>query len=208
MLLSLGCAMSSQTVRLDDRSVKGHVEQAHQHRLKAKEHRDQYSPRARLESDSLELDQVRYTPEVYNPTQWHRHEADRELDLARQHEEAAGELARFEEDECRLFPPKTRGQCPLLGSVKSVESIKNGVRVELYDGISQDAVLAHSRCHIAFGMEKGREGMPGCPLYVKGVQGSKSADGHALEFTGETPETVKEIRSRFAGHVGGGYDDH
>ncbi|NOZ00616.1 MAG: hypothetical protein GXP54_01845 [Deltaproteobacteria bacterium] len=192
------CATTATGSRPDDMSYDEHLAAAELEKEKAKVQADKYDPKA-----------VYTTPDwrqggigQYNPTGKYLVEAKQHLEHAKQHEAAATQLKAFEEQECGLFPPQTRSKCPLIGTVESVEPIDGGVAIHLKEGVSLDAVEAHSRCHVAFGNKYGRKGMSGCPLYLKDITVSKSPDGKVLRITSSDADVVESIRKRAEAHVG------
>jgi hypothetical protein len=196
LVLGLACSASNPSVKPDEASVAGHREEAHRESQTAAKEAAMYKPQAAQPSpfgDPLGKDYL-YSVPLYNPTEGHLHEAELHRAHARQHEAAAQFLERFEEAECRQFPPSTRAACPLLGPVIRLEDISGGVRATLADGAPVDAVLAHMRCHYAYARARGFDDKVGCPLYVKGIDIRKGLDPRAIELVAKDEPTVRLIR--------------
>jgi len=123
-------------------------------------------------------------------------DAERHLRHAREHEIAAVALEKYEEVECRNFAPQTRIACPLLGPVRLIEELADGVRIRMAEGAPVDAVLAHMRCHLAFARARGFADAGDCPLYMHGVDITASDDGRAIDVRSGDPTVVREIQRR------------
>ena len=196
LALGLACSASNPSVKPDDTSAAAHrAEAQHESEVAAKE-TALYKPQAVQPSpfgDPLGKDYL-YSVPLYNPTEGHLSEAEMHRAHARQHEAAARYLERFEEAECRDFPPSTRAACPLLGPVVRLEDIPGGVRATLTQGARVDAVLAHMRCHYAYARARGFDDKVDCPLYVKGIEIRKGLDPLAIEIVGPDAATVRLVR--------------
>jgi hypothetical protein len=197
----IGCGGSQQTVRPDETSAEGHRQQAKREGDLAHQETNAYSPAAsrpspfrdpiaQKDSDYL------YSVPVYNPTEGHLREADKHRQHARQHEAAAQYLERYEQAECKDFPPATRAACPLLGPALSIDDIPGGVRVRLTQATRVDAVVAHMRCHFAYAQSRGFDAVAGCPLYMRGIDIRRGADPLTIEITSADPSAAREIRAR------------
>jgi len=114
---------------------------------------------------------------------------------------AAAELERFTQAECAQFAPESRKVCPLIGNVVRVEEIEGGVRLGMRQGMQLDTVVAHMRCHHAFGREHGA-GVHDCPLYITGIQVGLGSDGKSVTLTSRDPRSVDTIRMRARRYVG------
>lgn len=203
--LFAGCATQAAAPRPDDNSVAGHRAMAKKERREAKRSEQRYDPNARATVEespatAAEID-APYNEAAYNPTAFYRDRAKRLREHARQHLAAAKALERFEAASCGKFPDKTRVVCPLLGQVVRAEPIEGGVRLVLAKGVNIQAMLAHMRCHYAFGRKMGRAGMRNCPLYLKGLAMGLSSDRTSIELTASDPAVVQQIRERSATHV-------
>lgn len=134
---------------------------------------------------------------VYNTRDQHLARARALSEHAREHEALAAKLEGFEEAACKSFPPSTRAACPLLGPVKTLVDISDGVRVEFAPGTRVDAVLAHMRCHLAFAQARGFEASAAaCPLYIRGIEIRQGADPNAIEIVSTDRSVAREIQSR------------
>ncbi len=191
----VGCAPKS--VRPDDESAAAHErDAAHAREIEAK-HEQAYKPNAvehTVEhSHGIDLE----TSSTYNPTAWHIAEAAKQSKHAHDHEAAAHELEHFESAECKRFAPEVRAACPVAGPIKKIDEIPGGVRMTLVDDAPADEVVAHMRCHLAYARSRAFSSeLPGCPLYLKGVDIHLSADRKAIEIVGKDHSLEKEIRAR------------
>ena len=223
-LLAAGCA-STSGARPDDMSAAEHREAAASHEQERAAHAQQYDPEARPVASSVPPISAyhgpagasssigTFSPREYNPTEEHQRNAEKHAKHAADHAAAADALEAFEAEECGRFPPRTRRSCPLLGKVIGVEDIdaqaqgskKRGIRIRFVEGISRDAVIAHMRCHIAFGRTQGRKGMDHCPLYVEGVDvgASTGSEANTVDLLVEDGALVDELRRRARAHMPG-----
>jgi hypothetical protein len=203
LLLSLACgacATPGATVDPDETSRQGHLAEAARENAAAEREARRYDPAAA----QLELPIVRDSsgsPQgasvVRNPTDVHLSRADQHRLHARAHEQAADALAHFEASECRGMPASERAACPLLAPVVAIRDLRAGVRVELAPTVPVDRVIAEMRCHYAFARSRGfTDEAAACPLYVRGIQIARSADGPGIEITGSTSALAAEIRQR------------
>jgi hypothetical protein len=201
IVATLGCATVAPGARPDDMSAAEHRAAAKRDALKADEHGAKYDPDQNVIHTSFEHHDELYFPErVYNPTEEHLRHAEKYRDYARQHEEAARQLEKYEERECAALPKSTRVVCPLLGQVNQVEDIEDGVRIYLKSDRPTNAIVAHMRCHYAFGRTVGQKGMPNCPLYLKSLRIERTGD-RVVSITTDDAEIVDEIRRRSRSHV-------
>ena len=195
-LFVAGCA--SHAVRPDDESAEAHRAEAARARAEAAKHTQQYDPKAVAEESTSAGRRFDLPDDVrtYNPTAWHLREAHKDSAHAKAHEAAAAQLEAFEAEECRAFAPKVRSACPVGGPVARVEDLRNGVRLVLADNAPVGAVLAHMRCHLAWARTRGFEKLPGCPVYVKGIDIHASSDGKSIEITSTDSSVVHLIQQR------------
>src|SRR6185369_5601361 len=121
---------------------------------------------------------------TYNPTQWQLKEAARHDRHAASHERAAAKLETFADQECAGFSVAVRAACPTFSPIEKLEEIDGGVRLYFRSDVDAGAVAAHMRCHLAYARMYGFEGIPDCPLYIKGVDIRRSSDGRAIEIVG------------------------
>lgn len=201
-LLAVACATTSSpsTVKPDDLSAAGHREEAARERARAEDAYARWQPNARMPLPSAPIsssDAPRMYPidlYPYNPTDRALADAERHLRHAREHEAAAVALEGFEDAECRDFAPKARAACPLLGPIAAVEDRAGGVRFILAAGAPIEAIAAHMRCHLAFSRTRGFTDAGDCPLYMRGVEIARSADGRGIDVTGRDPAVAREIQ--------------
>jgi hypothetical protein len=180
-------------------SAADHRAHAAAEEKKAEEQEKKYNPDA--SADKMVQGPGFFDTVTYNPTAHHAAEAEEHREHAEAHRKAAAALEKFEEAECKSFPPETRKECPLLGTVKSVEDVDDGVRIRLADDVNQEAALAHVKCHIAYANKMGREGMDDCPLYIKGVSAKAGDADHVIELTLDDDAELGELRKRSQDHV-------
>jgi hypothetical protein len=138
--------------------------------------------------------ELTYPEKTYDPSQYRVDEAQRHSAHALAHEQAAAELERFEDAECKMFPPKTGTMCPILGPAVGTVDIAGGVRVTLQPGVPVRAVVDHMRCHLAYARAHGYA--DDCPLYMKGVKIDATPDGTAITITTTNSADVAELRAR------------
>jgi hypothetical protein len=191
------CGGGKPTVRPDEMSAAQHREEARREAQKAEEHERQYRPPPWNDAPVADGNGPIYNfaAPFYNPTEWHLQEAERLRAHAGQHRSAAKQLERFEDKECRQFPPASRAACPLLGPVTKIEEIPGGIRATFAAGTRVDAVFAHMRCHYAYAQARGFPANE-CPLYVRGIEIGRGADPMALEIFSSDPKVSDQIRAR------------
>lgn len=197
IVLGLGCGDSNQGVRPDSMSAEAHRKEAQKDRATAKTELEDanrpYPPPFVFTTTG---------PDDQTAEQIHR-VRDEKLDLAhqlrehaRQHEDAAKYLEKFEEGECRQVPISARAACPLLGPVLRIANIPAGVSVTFAGGTHVDAVLAHMRCHFAFAQAHGFGVASSCPLYMKGIDIRPASSPLTIEIVASDPKTAREIQAR------------
>jgi hypothetical protein len=194
-----GCA--HDRVKPDDMSAAAHVNEAQREYAAADREYKQYDPRAGRRATVTSRGADGTSEVTFNPTQGHLDAADRLAKHAEQHLAAASELERYANQECKPFEPAIRAACPALGPIAAVEDIRGGVRLRLAPNMPIEAVLAHMRCHLAFAREHGWQPAPDCPLYLKGVDIRRSADGAAIELIARDGKTTDELRRRARAEV-------
>ncbi len=138
---------------------------------------------------------------TYNPTASHLDKADSEMREAARHLTAARRLEAFEDARCRAIPPAERSACPLLASaVREVKETKDGVLLELGDGVDATATFLRLDCHLAYAIAEGFA-RPSCPLFVKGMSITLQLEGGgAIALSSADPATAETIREQ-ARHV-------
>ena len=183
-----------------DLSAQQHRDMAAREHAASATHSAQWQPQAsrptpfRNPIDST--DPMMFTAEVYNPTDWHLQAAEKHHRHAQQHEAAARALEKFEEQECRSFPPATRAACPFLGPAVAVRDIEGGVSVHMADGVRVDAVVAHMKCHAAYARARGYPPEATCPIYMNGLTIRQGANAAEIELTVGDKARVAELRQR------------
>jgi hypothetical protein len=192
------CAGGSQTVKPDEMTAAEHHEEAAREKNVAEGEATQYRPEASRPAPvgAPAAKDYLYSAPVYNPTEGHLGEAEKHRAHAREHEAAAKYLERFEEVECRNFPPSSRAACPLLGPVVRIDDIDGGVRVTFARGTRVDAVVEHMRCHYAFARARAFVDAVSCPLYFRGVEFRRGLDPLAVEITVKDAVGIRDIRAR------------
>jgi hypothetical protein len=189
------CGGGRQAVKPDEMSADQHRQEAEHERRLASEERDRYRPEADRQLPGDKGGDL-FPQSVYNPTTSHFVAAQAHENHARQHEAAARYLQKFEEGECRRFPPSTRTACPLLGPVSGLEDIPGGVRVQLASGTRADAVVAHMRCHYAYARARAFAENVTCPLYIPGIDIRQGREPSTVEIVSGDAVGEREIRAR------------
>jgi len=198
--LVVGCGESNQTVRPPDTSAEAHRQQAQKEA--AASDRELRAANASLPPPNLAIsgggnpEGYYYDLNVYNARNEHLARAQQLSEHARQHEAAAASLEKFEDAECKQFPPATRAACPFLGPVAQITDLPNGVRVQLASGVRSDAVLAHMRCHLAFAEARGFGAAASCPLYVKGIEIRAGNEPSAIDIVSADAKVAEQVRTR------------
>lgn len=197
-----GCATTPDGARPDDMSAAEHDKHAAAHAAQSREHREQHDPSVtRMPAASpnrLPFDDFEY---IRNPTDHHLAHAERHAEHAAAHHAAAEALLAFEDEQCGPIAPTVRPRCPLLGTVDAVHDIKDGVRLMLAEGVDSSGLVAHMKCHFAFGRAQAFDAMPDCPLYQKGLSVSVAADGRALEIRTSDASQITELQRRAHTHA-------
>lgn len=133
----------------------------------------------------------------YNVRYKSQHEANAES--ARRHAEmhraAAEALRTSEAKECAGVTDADRAECPLI-HVERAEDKADGVVLWLAAGSSPEGVAQQMRCHIAFASTRGREGMDGCPFFVKGISVAAVPGQNAVKLSAPDPKSVQEIQQQ------------
>lgn len=199
LLLVHGCATTKGT-RPDDMSADDHRAHAAAEERTAAEHEKKFDPGAQ-EDMSIVAGPGYWDTVTYNPTAVHRGHADEHKRHAEEHRAAAVELEKFEEAECKSFPPETRKVCPLLGTVEQADDVDGGISVRLSDKLKREAALAHVKCHLAYARKEGRKGMDNCPLYVAGVTARAGDGAQVIELGVEDDANLATLRQRTRDHV-------
>ena len=179
---------------------------AEQHRATADKERRQAEQEAKgdwADSPGASPLDVGHKPELYiNPDATEtvtdaRASHVRALELhAREHEEAAAELEKFEDEQCKSVSTTERRTCPLLGPIAQARDIDGGVELRLGGGAEADSVLLLMRCHYAYARAHGFAGGKDCALYVPGVELRGTSDPHVIDIVGKDAKATAEIRRR------------
>lgn len=201
-VVASSCASSTPGAQPEDMSAEKHRTEAEAHEAEAKEHEAQYDPTAsQLKGGPIRPNWGRAgTTSVdwrtYNPTLKHLTHASQHKGHAEDHRAAAAALEKSELELCAAVPVPVRAACPLESQIKEVAVTSEGVRLTIEAGVQPAALLAHARCHAAVGASLGRDGMEGCPLYLKGLEMDLSEDGSALEIRASDPAMRVALQGR------------
>ncbi len=189
--LFVSCAGSRP--KPDDMSAAAHRREAVLEKQKASYELSKYDPLSRKVVIDPAAARTGFEEEdTINPTVPHLKRAERIAAHAAEHESAAAALEQFEGEECTGLPLQIRVACPLMRST-SVEKIESGVRVHLKSTEDVEPTLALMRCHLAYARAQAFEGLPSCPLYMKGVEINASANGRAIEIVSRDRKIAKRI---------------
>jgi len=194
LVLLVVAACAQQPVRPDEMSASGHRAEAERERAQAAEHASRFNPSASAppavrmgepgEVPSLSYVQVMPTG---NPTAHHVVEAKAHLAHAREHEEAAVALERFEDGACAGVPAAARAACPLLGPVRAVEDVGDAVRLRYAPGTPPAELEARARqlaCQVAWARTRGFP-PSSCPIARRGLTVRVAPDAIDLVLDGE-----------------------
>jgi len=212
LLVAAGCADAGRPdTQPDAMSAEAHRAEAHREDAEAARHLEQYDPTAGVPYGSDPLDDdfdysyddgdLYWGIDDYNPTEGHLRRGTELERAARQHREAARVLERFEEAQCKSFPPETRVLCPILGPLEIATDIPGGTRIRLEKDTDVNATIAHMRCHMAFARARGWKDMETCPLYMKGLKVHRVGRSRSIDLTVDRPEAVQDLRRRAARHA-------
>lgn len=193
-LAAMGCAHGT---RPDDMTAEQHQAAAQKEESKAqREAATAYTnaPGANPMNAGIEPELYLY-PQAGVP-QDHLADARRLQEHAREHEQAAAELQRYEEAECKGLAPSQRSTCPLMRSIADVRDIDGGVRIRFVDEGHASTALPRMRCHYAYARAHGFSNSPDCALYIRGVDFRQSPDARAIDVVSSDPKTTDEIRRR------------
>jgi len=121
--------------------------------------------------------------------------AERERHV-RAHLAAAATLEAAERDACQAAPHGAGASCPLEHGVTRITAIPGGIRILVDRQVSPGSTLAAIRCHLARAAVLGFTGMPGCPLYLRGV-GVKDVPGQpdALDLVARSPAEAAALQN-------------
>lgn len=195
----------------EDLSAAEHRRRAAEHEGRADGHHGQVDPSAavsnprafsfpvvpNINAESTDVAEIAPNPPAsYNPTTTHGDDAREELTHARDHLRAAMALEAFADEACRGVPQEARDESPLLGRVRAVEPLDEGVRLTFVAGVDMDALMAAVRCHQAAARERGYGGAPHCPLYLKGVDVIPEPSAAAVRLLTSDEATAKALQRR------------
>jgi hypothetical protein len=129
----------------------------------------------------------------YHPTAARLDAADRQMQDAFTHLQAAQQLEKFEAAACEGMSEAERRSCPLLAPhAQWVEEVGPGLLLHLKPGAPAQRLSAQLRCHLAFAQARGFDRAP-CPLFVKGVE--ITSDGSTLAFKSMNPKVAAQVRT-------------
>lgn len=132
-------------------------------------------------------------PRFYNPTADSLDKADRKMQSAFKHLEAARKLEAYQDLACSNLPTAQKTACPLIGpSLVKVEEGSRGVILHFSSVERAKELVEQMRCHLAFAQANDFDRVP-CPLYMKGVQIAASGD-KAIAVTSADPAVAARVR--------------
>ncbi len=193
VLLCMACAHT----REDEMTAAEHRNEAQIHTARAAEKRAKFDPGERRAIGKPQGD-AEWSARVYNPTQEHLDDADRDMRAAAEHLRAARKLEAFEDARCADIPKEQRGACPLLASsVTRVTETPKGVLLELKASVDAVSTQRMLDCHLAYAYANGFD-RPSCPLFVKGMTISLvlGNGGRWIAMTSEDAKVADEIREQ------------
>ena len=130
---------------------------------------------------------------VYNPTAVHLAEADRRMQSAFKHLEAARRLETFESAACAGISTAQRIACPLVAPyIESIAEGPRGVVLNIKSAERARMLAIQMACHLAFAQANNFERVP-CPLYMKGVAIALTGE-RAIEVSSMDPQVSAAIR--------------
>ncbi len=132
-------------------------------------------------------------PRFYNPSAAHLVEADRKMDSAFKHLEAARKLEKYEDAACAGISNAERMSCPLIAPhLEKIEEGSRGIVMHLKTAEKAKTLSTQMRCHLAFAQANNFEASP-CPLYLKGVSIALVGDKD-IEITSSDPKVAAAVR--------------
>ena len=138
-------------------------------------------------------DEPTSAPIFYNPTAAHLDEADRKMDSAFKHLEAARKLEKYEDAACAGISTAVRTSCPLIAPhLEKIEEGSRGIVLHIKTAEQARQLSIQMRCHLAFAQANNFDRSP-CPLYFKGVVITLVGD-KAIEVTSTDPNVAREVR--------------
>lgn len=183
-------------VKVDETTEEGHKAEAATERKEARLDKAQYDPGAEQlreigPSGPVGMEGAPGILVTVNPTASHLADAEAHTRHAKQHEQAAAQLQKFEDGACQGIAPSERMSCPTLLSDAMV-TLTNGVR--LHTGPKRlPKVLAYMRCHLSFAHAHGYHEEELCPFAIRNVVASPSADLTGVELTSTDPKAVEAL---------------
>lgn len=193
-------ACGAPAVQLDETTVAGHEQQATTERAEANKDRAQFDPSAEHEQTSGLGGRAGSGSEgsggvlmTINPTSYHLADGEAHARHAKEHEAAAAQLVKFENQACTTIPAGERASCPTLLS-DNLSLLPDGVR--LRTGAKRlSSVLANMRCSLAFARARGYGEEFLCPLAMKGVVANAAPDGLAVDLTATDPAALAALHA-------------
>jgi hypothetical protein len=132
-------------------------------------------------------------PRFYNPSAAHLIEADRKMDSAFKHLEAARKLEKYEDAACAGISNAERMSCPVISAhLEKIEEGSRGIVIHLKTSEKAKILSTQMRCHLAFAQANNFESSP-CPLYLKGVSITLVGD-KAIEVTSTDAKVAATVR--------------
>lgn len=132
-------------------------------------------------------------PRVYNPSAAHLAEADRKMESAFKHLEAARKFEKYEDAACAGLTLAQRTSCPLIAPhLENVEEGSRGVVLNVKTAERATTLAGQMQCHLAFSKANNFEAAP-CPLYMKGVD-IQLTSATTIEITSKDAKVAAQIR--------------
>lgn len=132
-------------------------------------------------------------PRFYNPTAAHLAQADRRMESAYKHLEAARKLEKYEDAACSGVSQAERMSCPLIAPhLQQVEEGKHGVVLHLKSAERAGPLAAQLKCHLAFAQANDFDRTP-CPLFIKGVEIDLQGT-QAISVTSKDDDVAAQVR--------------
>lgn len=132
-------------------------------------------------------------PRVYNPSASHLAEADRKMEKAFAHLEAARKLDQYKDAACSGLSTAERTSCPLIAPhLERIEEGSRGVVLHLKTAEKAKVLAGQMRCHLAFAQANNFEQLT-CPLYMKGVAINLSGE-RAIEVLSMDANVAQQVR--------------
>lgn len=195
-MLVFGCSHTTP----EEMSAEEHRAEAARHAEAAQEEESKYNPNesprtpapptTAVGSSAIPVDLW-----TYNPSEYHKYNAQREREHAQEHLRAAEGLERFESQSCEGIPPEQRAACPLLTPfVQTVQEIQRGAILHLKRPDETQPLVARMQCHWAFARTRGFQEKVPCPLYERNVAILAGKEPATIRVEGTTPDAAAHVR--------------